>query len=159
MAIWAWLKDPENRAVFAMFGSALLSLWTVGFGVWVYLYPPGSKRHANGNRPQGSYSLTSLGGPLRTWILGIVVGLAAWFSWEHYIADTTVSAQYTVCTGEYERNCSFAHDVYLYCYTDLGAWAKGQGCINTSIATLGSHDGNKCGYGQYSISCLRKLPR
>ena len=159
MAIWVWLKDPENRAVLAMLGSALLSLWTIGWGVWVYKYPPGSHQPAHGSKPLTNYSLKNLGGPIRIWILGIVVGLATWFVWEHYIADETVPAQYTVCTGEYERNCGFTHDVYLYCNADLNAWAKNQGCIKTSIAALGSHDGNKCGYGQYSISCLKKVSR
>jgi len=158
VAFWGFLKDPENRAVLAMLGSAALSLWTIGWGVWVYLYPPGSRPTRSG-KSKASYSLKNLGGPISIWVIGIVVGLGAWFIWEHYIADPTVPAQYRVCTGEYERHCNFAHDVYVYCYTDLGNWAKGQGCIKTSISKVDEHDGNKCGYGLFSISCLKRLPR
>jgi hypothetical protein len=69
----------------------------------------------------------------------------------------TVTSQLRVCTGEYENSCGFPHDAYLYCYSDVGRWAQGR-CLKYSVTVLGSHDGNKCGYTNYSVLCAQKKP-
>ncbi|WP_407158219.1 hypothetical protein [Bradyrhizobium sp. STM 3557] len=35
-----------------------------------------------------------------------------------------IVVRYTACLREYERNCGFNHDVYLYCYADAAAYIK-----------------------------------
>jgi hypothetical protein len=70
-------------------------------------------------------------------------------------ADVVVS--YTVCIGEYERNCGFPHDAYLYCYADVGAWAKPR-CASSRTVEVTSHDGNKCGYTGVRVLCKTPSP-
>lgn len=59
---------------------------------------------------------------------------------------------YKVCVGEYEGACQ-AHDVYLYCYTDVSAWAK-QKCSSYSASRYNTYGGNKCGYGMDLVTCV-----
>jgi hypothetical protein len=58
---------------------------------------------------------------------------------------------FRVCLGEYERNCP-PHDVYMYCYQDVGAWAS-QRCDIAKVIPLGSQSGNKCGYTSVQVIC------
>lgn len=64
---------------------------------------------------------------------------------------------YTVCLGEYEGNCGFAHDKYLYCYENPTAWVAPR-CTSLTATTIGSHDGNKCGYTRVQVLCRAKAP-
>jgi len=58
---------------------------------------------------------------------------------------------YRICTGEYERACQ-AHDVYLYCYISVEAWAKDR-CANYTSRRLNTYGGNKCGYSLDEVIC------
>lgn len=62
-----------------------------------------------------------------------------------------IVTNFRVCLGEYERACP-PHDVYLYCYQDVGAWAK-QRCNDVKVIPLGSSSGNKCGYTSVQVIC------
>lgn len=64
-------------------------------------------------------------------------------------AQPTVN--YKVCTGEYERACQ-QHDAYLYCYSDVSAWARAR-CTSYTIQRLNTYGGNKCGYSLDSVIC------
>ncbi|HVR56033.1 MAG TPA: hypothetical protein VMT72_04325 [Pseudolabrys sp.] len=66
-------------------------------------------------------------------------------------APAPVVAQYTVCSGEYERACQ-QHDAYLYCYSDVQAWAN-QRCASARVVRLNSYGGNKCGYSMDRVFC------
>lgn len=68
-----------------------------------------------------------------------------------------IVVSYTVCSGEYERNCNFPHQGYVYCYVDPGTWAKDL-CTSLTVANLGSYGGNKCGYTRYEVLCRKKAP-
>jgi hypothetical protein len=71
----------------------------------------------------------------------------------------TVTVNYTVCLGEYERNCGFAHDVYLYCggASEAEAYFRDK-CLRVEAKQIGSRGGNKCGYANVSVVCVRKKP-
>jgi hypothetical protein len=62
-----------------------------------------------------------------------------------------IVTNFRVCLGEYERSCP-PHDVYMYCYQDVGAWAKSH-CDDARMITLGSQSGNKCGYTSVQVIC------
>ncbi|WP_407157686.1 hypothetical protein [Bradyrhizobium sp. STM 3557] len=78
-----------------------------------------------------------------------------------YDALTTVTVEYKVCIGEYEGGCTFAHDDRIYCilpgFPTVDDWAKKR-CLRWSTATIGSHDGNKCGYTNVAVSCTKRKP-
>jgi hypothetical protein len=59
---------------------------------------------------------------------------------------------YRLCTGEYERACQ-THDAYLYCYGDVGSWAKAR-CNSYQITRVNTYGGNKCGYSIDSVMCV-----
>ena len=67
------------------------------------------------------------------------------------VAAPPIVAQYTVCSGEYERACS-AHDSYLYCYSDVQAWANAR-CESAKVVRLNTYGGNKCGYAIDRVFC------
>jgi hypothetical protein len=50
------------------------------------------------------------------------------------------SITYTVCSGEYEGRCQ-GHDVYLYCYTDIRAWANAR-CGSALVQRANTYGGN-----------------
>ncbi|MFK4616731.1 hypothetical protein [Bradyrhizobium diazoefficiens] len=66
-------------------------------------------------------------------------------------ASSTITRQYRICTGEYERACQ-PHDVYLYCAVPPESWAR-ERCATYSIMQLNNYGGNKCGYGLYEVLC------
>jgi hypothetical protein len=59
---------------------------------------------------------------------------------------------YKVCSGEYERACQ-QHDVYLYCYADVKAWASAH-CTTFTVSRYNTYGGNKCGYAMDLVSCI-----
>lgn len=67
-------------------------------------------------------------------------------------APPPVTVTYRVCVGEYERACQ-QHDVYLYCYTDVKAWAQ-QKCTSSGVSRYNTYGGNKCGYGMDLVTCV-----
>jgi hypothetical protein len=166
----AWLKDPSNQELLKLIGAVIAFLWTAGFGVWVYLHPPGSsdekkpapvspaRDRSHNQKPKPVRFMAALALPFLAWVAGLLVVGGAWSAWQTYFAEPpTVTVQFKLCLGEYERNCGFEHDVYLYCYTDFDAWAKGR-CLRHTAITVGSHDGNKCGYTNVSVVCTQKKP-
>lgn len=58
---------------------------------------------------------------------------------------------YKVCSGEYENRCQ-QHDVYLYCYSDVGAWASAR-CSSSNVTRYNTYGGNKCGYSMDLVTC------
>ncbi|MER8743118.1 hypothetical protein NKH54_08530 [Mesorhizobium sp. M1004] len=58
---------------------------------------------------------------------------------------------YKVCSGEYESRCQ-QHDVYLYCYSDVGAWASAR-CNSSTVNRYNTYGGNKCGYSMDLVTC------
>jgi hypothetical protein len=62
------------------------------------------------------------------------------------------TSTYRVCTGEYERACQ-PHEVYLYCYDNVEAWAKNR-CTSYNLRRLNSYGGNKCGYSLDEVRCI-----
>jgi hypothetical protein len=168
----SWLKDPSNQELLKLIGAAIAFLWTAGWGVWVYLHPPVSnddKKKAvppllpardrpNNRKSKPVRSVAALALPFSAWVAGLVVVGGAWYGWQTYFAEPpTVTVQFRLCLGEYERNCGFDHDVYLYCYTDVDEWARGR-CLRHTATSVGSHDGNKCGYTNVSVVCTQKKP-
>jgi hypothetical protein len=157
--VLAWLHDSDNRAILTLIGGVI---WTV----FLYFFPPRppeskSDRQAttNGTASDASTKRFRAAYPFMIWVIGAVVLVAVWLSWRALTAETpTTTVQYKLCLGEYERNCGFEHDVYLYCYTDVDAWAKGQ-CIRHTASAIGSHDGNKCGYTNVSVVCVKEVPK
>jgi hypothetical protein len=96
--------------------------------------------------------------------LATAVAAGAWYGWinrKSLFPDKPppeVTTEIKVCTGEYERECGFPHDVYLYCYTDVQAWANAR-CKRATVQPLGSRGGNKCGYANISVLCTRDAPK
>jgi hypothetical protein len=74
-----------------------------------------------------------------------------------YDSLTTVTVEYKVCMGEYERGCDFPHDDRIYCAVPIADWANPR-CLRWSAVTIGSHDGNKCGYANIAVSCTKRRP-
>ena len=73
--------------------------------------------------------------------------------------SSTPQQSFTVCEGEYERNCPGPHEAYTYCGT-INAWAqqscrdqKSSGSPRYRLIQLNSVSGNKCGYGMYKVLC------
>lgn len=67
------------------------------------------------------------------------------------INNNTVPQVYTVCSGEYERACQ-AHDAYLYCYSDVQAWANAR-CGSSIVQRVNTYGGNRCGYAIDRVIC------
>jgi hypothetical protein len=73
------------------------------------------------------------------------------------VASPLYGQTYTACEGEYERNCGFQHQGYTYCGT-IDDWAKGI-CLQSggsgeyTKVQLNLHDGNKCGYSLWQVTC------
>ena len=72
-------------------------------------------------------------------------------------ASSACAQSYTVCEGEYEGNCAYQHDGYAYCGS-VAALAKqicrqSNGTGDSANVEINSHDGNKCGYGLWRITC------
>jgi hypothetical protein len=66
-------------------------------------------------------------------------------------APAPITVTYKVCSGEYERACQ-PHDVYVYCYTDVAAWAKAR-CGSYTVQRINTYGGNKCGYSIDAVIC------
>jgi hypothetical protein len=67
------------------------------------------------------------------------------------VTPSPVTVTYRVCSGEYERACQ-QHDAYLYCYSDVAAWARGR-CVSSTIQRINTYGGNKCGYSIDAVIC------
>lgn len=63
----------------------------------------------------------------------------------------------TVSYGEYDAPSTKYFQPRLYCGTDIGAHVKAQ-CGDRQVVSkpLGSHEGNKCGYGHFIYACIKK---
>jgi hypothetical protein len=67
---------------------------------------------------------------------------------------------FSVCEGEYERECREDHDAYTYCGTIRG-WAE-QACkIQNSpeppkyqLIKMNDRAGNRCGYAIWRVICI-----
>lgn len=161
-----WLHDENNRAIVGMIGGAFAFLWTAGWAVFVWWQekkkeedeqPVRTASHERQRKPKPVKQGWSvfLRTSILAWAIGIVFLAAIWFAW--LSPEKVVTVQYRLCLGEYERNCGFDHDVYLYCYTDVDAWASGR-CLRHTATSIGSHDGNKCGYTNVSVACVQRAP-
>jgi hypothetical protein len=71
--------------------------------------------------------------------------------------------RYTVCLGEFDRNCPVKHDVFIYCGTQIESEAKSICTVHDGdkdrvspyqIVHQGSTGGNKCGYEWFLVTCL-----
>lgn len=109
-------------------------------------------------------------GAVKGWVMYQKIGLAgaaalALFGAAYLYSPARLVAQsreeivltYIVCLGEYEGNCGFAHDKYLYCYENPTAWIAPR-CSSMTASVIGSHDGNKCGYTRVQVLCRAKAP-
>jgi hypothetical protein len=67
------------------------------------------------------------------------------------VTPPPITVTYRVCSGEYERACQ-THDTYLYCYSDVGAWARAR-CTSWTVQRLNTYGGNKCGYSIDAVIC------
>jgi len=65
--------------------------------------------------------------------------------------QTLPTVTYKLCSGEYQRACQ-PHDVYLYCYTDIRAWAAAR-CTSFTSSRYNTYGGNKCGYAMDLVTC------
>lgn len=68
----------------------------------------------------------------------------------------TVTSEYAVCSGEYERECQ-PHNAYVYCYVDPNPVAAGA-CTRYRIKNTQSKPGNKCGYTTTVYLCTNVVP-
>jgi hypothetical protein len=180
-AIWAFLTNEANERALALVGSFFLGLWSVAWGVFVYICPPksGDGEHARPSddlttasrrRPRGVSPMSSredrsrkwsvasvMGAPaFKIWVAGMVVALGSYLGWRTYLDQPTLTANFRVCRGEYENLCP-PHDVFVGC-GDLNVWATNE-CLKFNATTLSSRDGNKCGYTVINFSCSKKLTR
>jgi hypothetical protein len=71
-------------------------------------------------------------------------------------SEKTVTNEFVVCAGEYERECP-AHQAYIYCYVDPDAEAA-KACKRFSLKTRQSKSGNKCGYTWSTYLCTNPVP-
>lgn len=63
----------------------------------------------------------------------------------------------TISTGEYDPPSTRFFQPRLYCETDVHTWAKQQcGAAEAAVHKVGQHDGNKCGYQHFVVTCLNK---
>lgn len=72
-------------------------------------------------------------------------------SGQRLIESSPITIVYRVCSGEYERACQ-PHDVYMYCYSDVSAWAKAR-CGTHTVQRVNTYGGNKCGYSIDAVIC------
>jgi hypothetical protein len=153
----SWLKDADNRGVVTV----LVSTMALFLSVVAYIWPrkPREKEASGARRqrppssePLSENILLKRGLPMSVGILAILgVGYGV------YKAVSFEVVHYTACLGEYERNCGFSHDVYLYCDTNVEAYFKDK-CVSVTARSIGSHDGNKCGYTNVSVLCTQRKP-
>jgi hypothetical protein len=171
--LWKWLHESGNLDILKLFGGFIT---TVIGGLWVFFTwiqsrkldelrrtiaaaaPVEAPKSKTQNRSRKSARLL---GPARlsaiiagiVTIAGVVYGVIGYVE----VADTA-TVQYKLCLGEYENNCGFQHDAYLYCYSDVSQWAK-QRCVRYNATVVVSHDGNKCGYTGVAVACTQKLSK
>jgi hypothetical protein len=79
------------------------------------------------------------------------------------IAHSEAADRYTVCRGEFDRNCPVKHDVMINCGSNIEDSAKSicdvhdagdQHTTPYRIVTQGSTYGGSCGYEWYLVTCL-----
>jgi len=167
-AVIGWLKDADNRGVVTV----LVSTMALLLSVVTYIWPRRPKEIAD-KEGESKPNIARRGRPLTskplsgniTVMRGLAValgvlatlGIAYGIYKAVSLGRDEVAVHYTACLGEYERNCGFAHDVYLYCYADVPAYFKDK-CLRVTASAIGSHDGNKCGYTNVSVLCTQKKP-
>ena len=54
--------------------------------------------------------------------------------------------------AKYEGRCQ-GHDVYMYCYADVQAWADAHGVTSALVQRANTYGGNKCGYAIDKVIC------
>jgi hypothetical protein len=59
-----------------------------------------------------------------------------------------------VCTGEYERNCTGAHALFVACGQSVDNAIRARFCGRYTLKPLSSVGGNRCGYGLIEVSCI-----
>lgn len=71
--------------------------------------------------------------------------------------------RYTVCLGQFDRNCPVKHDVMIYCGSRIEDAAKSICAVHDGdklqavpyrIVHQGSTSGNACGYEWFLVTCL-----
>ena len=169
--IWTWLHEPGNLDILKFFGGLIATI--VG-GLWTFLSGIQNRRlialwHSVVAKLTGKKAPPSRTTRTRKFarakhlrlasfiIAGLVTVVGAVYGVMGYLDVLyTTTVQYKLCVGEYEGNCGFAHDTYLYCYADAGQWAK-QRCLRYNTTSFASHDGNKCGYSGITVACTQKV--
>jgi hypothetical protein len=97
-------------------------------------------------------------GTLLRFAVFVAIVVAFGFGYSHFSnAPKSLDKQATtvrICRGEYEGNC-LPHEVFLGC-SSPDEWAR-QHCSSTpSFRSLGSRDGNRCGYSLFEATCTAK---
>lgn len=80
------------------------------------------------------------------------------------IAPSSADMKFRPCVGEYDDKCPVAHDAWFGCGTTPDQMGQTlctvhypDGKTKTSpyrYVHQGSHEGNRCGYEWYSLTCL-----
>jgi hypothetical protein len=71
---------------------------------------------------------------------------------------------YLICDGEFESGCPSqpSHSIYLKCGESVKDWAESACKVQNSnepakyaLVRTSNKSGNKCGYGTYTVTCIR----
>jgi hypothetical protein len=91
-------------------------------------------------------------------LFGVVAALAS------SGAPSFADQDFRACAGEYDSKCPVAHNAWFGCGTPPEQMAKNLCAVHYPNGTTkhspfryvhqGSHDGNKCGYEWYLITCI-----
>ena len=169
--IWKWLHEPGNLEILRFFGGLIATvvggLWTFLSGIqnrklnawwqWTVAKLTPKKGPASKRNRTRSFARAKRLRRISFVVAGIVTVVGVIYVVKGYLDFiNTTTVQYHICVGEYENACGFPHEAYLYCYADIGQWAR-QRCISYNATTFTSHDGNKCGYGGISIACKQRV--
>jgi hypothetical protein len=182
--IWPWLLNEANQKALALIGGFIAFLWSAGWAVFTYRYPPvprekktsrivvvdenscdpglpGDRLVLRDSAPEPSQTqrwsfLTIVAGKaFKIWAAGIVLATGCTIAWLNYFYQPTTIDNFVVCRGEDPSKCP-RNDVFVGC-GDPNVWAS-NACIKYSSVQLSSRDGNQCGYNTWKFSCSRKAP-